>query len=74
MDESLTSDFMFFKEIVITLSSDIRSLKVSQVRNNHLGFFFQSFKVKVYELSFRNIERSHTDNFETNSITHDSQL
>lgn len=63
MDESLTSDFMFFKEIAkITLSSDIGSLKISQVRNNHLGFF-QSFKVKVYELSFRIIERSHTDNF-----------
>lgn len=62
MDESLTSDFMFFKEMVITLSSDIGSLKISQVRNNHLGFF-QSFKVEVYELSFRIFERSHTDNF-----------
>lgn len=38
MDESLTSDLMFFKEMVITLSFDIGSLKISQVRKS-FGIF-----------------------------------
>lgn len=57
MDESLTSDFIFFQRNVDNIVFWYRFIE------NFIWAFFQSFKVKVYELSFRIIERSHTDNF-----------